>query len=168
MTRVFKGSKKVQALQADLRLQGQEARQKLDALQKQAHDDQARCDDPATPAGTREQLGQKVRQIRREIEDVEAQLKARMAKANGEGLTGAYREIEGAANRVAKAKGLELVLFYTDAVTEEDFYTPDALQRKLSQPGALVPIIAAPGMDITEAVIEGLNRAEGRPDNLRP
>jgi RNA polymerase sigma factor (sigma-70 family) len=168
MTRVLKGSRKVQALQADLRLQGQEARQKLDALQKQAQDAQARCDNPATPAGTREQLAQEVRRLRRQVEDEEAQLKSRVAKASGEGLTAAYREIEGAANRVAKAKGLELVLFYTDAVTEEDFYTPDALQRKLSQPGALVPMIAAPGMDITEAVIEGLNRAEGRPDNPRP
>ena len=51
------------------------------------------------------------------------------------------------------------MLFYTDAVTEDDFYNPNNLQRKLSQPGALVPMVVAPGMDVTDVVIEGLNKA---------
>jgi RNA polymerase sigma factor (sigma-70 family) len=164
MTRVLKGCKKVQASQADLRAQAHESQQKLAALQKQVQEFQARCDDPATPAADREQLAQKVRQLRRQIQDEGQQAQARLSKASGDTVAAAYREVEGAANRVAKQKGLELVLFYTDAVTEEDFYDPGALQRKLSQPGALVPLVAAPGMDITDIVIESLNGAEARPD----
>ena len=69
--------------------------------------------------------------------------------------------------RIAKANGLELVLFYTDVVTEADFYNPDNLQRKLSQPGALMPMIVAPGMDITDSVIEALNRMHAPADGPR-
>jgi Skp family chaperone for outer membrane proteins len=168
MTRVLKGSKKVQALQADVRLKTQEAKQKTDHLQKQAQDYQARCTDPATPAASRDQLAQKVLDLRREIEDVQHQANARVAKASGDGLAAAYREIERVANRIAKAKGLELVLFYTDAITEEDYYEPGALQRKMSQHGALVPMIASPGMDITDALIDGLNRMYVPADGPRP
>jgi RNA polymerase sigma factor (sigma-70 family) len=159
MARVLKGSRKIQALQADLRARTQEAQQKLDVLKKQVQQYQADCDQPTTPLGMREQLAQKVRQLRREIEDESERARARMTRANGDVLTAAYREVEEVANRIAKAKGIELVLFYSDAVTQEDFYNPDSLQRKLSHPGALVPMMVAPGMDITEAVTEALNRA---------
>jgi RNA polymerase sigma factor (sigma-70 family) len=164
MARVLKSYKKLQALQADWRARAQESQQKVAALREQAQEFQARCDDPATPAATREQLTQKVRQLNRQVEDEREQAQARLGKASGEAVAAAYREVEDAANRVAKLRGLELVLFYTDAVTEQDFYDPAALQRKLSQPGALVPLVAAPGMDITDAVIEGLNGAGARPD----
>ena len=54
-------------------------------------------------------------------------------------------------------------MFYTDAVSEADFYNPTTLQRKLTQPGALMPLIVAPGMDVTEAVVEALNRTATTP-----
>jgi hypothetical protein len=41
------------------------------------------------------------------------------------------------------------------------------LQRKLMQPGALMPMIVAPGMDITEAVIEALNQSSGTGEQRR-
>ena len=63
----------------------------------------------------------------------------------------------------AKTQGLELVMFYTDAVSEADFYNPTTLQRKLTQPGALMPLIVAPGMDVTEAVVQLLNRTATTP-----
>src|SRR5262249_7664236 len=76
--------------------------------------------------------------------------------------------VEDVANKIAKSKGLDLVLFYTDAVTEADYYNPNNLQRKLSQSGALMPIIVAPGMDITDTVIEALDFASAPPEGPRP
>jgi RNA polymerase sigma factor (sigma-70 family) len=167
MARVLKGAKKIQALQAEMRARTKEAQQKLDALKKKVQDYQATCDAPATPASSREQIAQDIRRLKREIEDEEARARAHVTKVSGEGLTAAYREVEEAAHRIAKLRGLELVLFYTDVVTEEDFYTPTNLQRKLSQPGALVPMMVAPGMDITDVVIERLN-AQAPSDGPRP
>jgi hypothetical protein len=43
-------------------------------------------------------------------------------------------------------------------VTEADFYHPNNVQRKMTQPGVLMPMIVAPGMEITETVIDVLNK----------
>jgi RNA polymerase sigma factor (sigma-70 family) len=159
ITRALKGSKKFQAAKADLDARTRESQTKVEALNKQAQECQRVRDNSAVSAGTRELAEEKLRQLKREIEDETDRARSRMTKTSNEAVTAAYREVEEAANRVAKVKGLELVLFYTDAVTEEDFYNPANLQRKLSQPGALMPMIVAPGMDVTDAVIEALNRA---------
>ena len=161
MSRVLKGSKKTQATQAELRTQAKEVQQKLEPLKNEVQDLQLRHDDPATPAATREQIAQKIRQLRNQIEDESARAQSRLSKESDEAVVALYRQIEEAANRIAKAKGLELVLFYTDAVTEEDFYNPGNIQRKMTKAGALIPMVVSPGMDITEAVIDGLNRAGG-------
>src|SRR5262249_20570038 len=158
MRRALKGSRKAQALQADLQARAQQARQKLEGLTREVHNLQAECDAPATPAARREENARRILGLRRQIEEEQKSAQARMTKLSGEALAALYREIEAAANRVAKRDGLELVLFYTDAVTEADYYNPGNLQRKMTQPGALMPIIVtAPGMDVTDAVIEALN-----------
>jgi Skp family chaperone for outer membrane proteins len=159
MTRVLKGSKKVQARQADLRELTKQAQEKLDVFKKEIQRYQAEHDAPATAADRREEYARRIKQLQREMEDESERAKARITKTHGDTVAVVYREVEDAANRVAKVKGLELVLFYTDAVTEDDFYNTNNLQRKLSQPGALMPMMVAPGMDITDVVIEALKKA---------
>jgi RNA polymerase sigma factor (sigma-70 family) len=167
ITRVLKGSKKLQALQAALRTRTQQIQQKLEVLQTEVKKYQAECDDPATPAGRRDQSSSQVRQLQRAMEDEAASAKKVLDRMNGDAVTTTYREVEETANRIATAKGLELVLFYTDVVSEADYYNPTTLQRKLSQPGALVPMIVAPGMDITDSVIEALNWMHAPADSPR-
>jgi RNA polymerase sigma factor (sigma-70 family) len=167
-TRVLKGSKKCQSIQADLRTRMDQAKQKLDALKTQLDKYQADCDDPATPAGRRDESARQVHQLKREMEAEQERAQRTFNKMSRDALATTYREVEETARRYANAQGLELVLFYTDAVTEADFYKPNALERKLSQPGALMPMIASPGMDITDAVIDALNRMHPPPDGPRP
>jgi Skp family chaperone for outer membrane proteins len=125
---------------------------------------QAESDANLTPADRREQLGRQVKELARKMEDVQATARQEVERRSSAALTRSYKEIEDMARRVANAQGLELVLFYTDAVTEADFYNSNNLQRKLSQPGALMPLVVAPGMDITEVVIGALNRMPARQD----
>jgi Skp family chaperone for outer membrane proteins len=158
---VLKASRKVQAIQADVRSRTQEAQHKLEGLKKEIQRYQTEGDATGTPAGRREEYALKIRQLKREMEDEEERVRAMVSRMTGDAVSVAYRDVEEAANRVAKLKGLELVLFYNDAVTEEDFSNANNLQRKLSQSGTLMPMIVAPGMDITEAVTEGLNREHG-------
>jgi Skp family chaperone for outer membrane proteins len=169
MSRALKGYRKFQALQADLRTRAQQAQQKLEGLTKEVRNLQAECEAPATPAARREESARRIRELRGQIEEEQTRAQARMTKMSGDAFATLYREIEEAANRVAKLKGLELVLFYTDAVTEADYYNPSNLQRKMTQPGALMPIIvAAPGMDVTDTVIEALNRMAAGSKSPRP
>jgi RNA polymerase sigma factor (sigma-70 family) len=166
LTRVFKGANQFRSMQQDLRTQTDEVAKGLEVLRTKAGEYQARCADPATPAAAREQLEGEVRRIRREMEDEQVRAKKKIDRMQGDALKLMYREVEDAADHIAKRDGLELVLFYNDAVTEADFYTTQNLQRKLSQPG-LVPMIAAPGMDITDTVIKVLNLAHAAPDRRR-
>src|SRR5262249_31971241 len=126
-----------------------------------------KAEDPATPAARREEYARQIRQLQREMEDEQESARKAMDKTNGEAVRSMYREVEDVANKIAKSKGLDLVLFYTDAVTEADYYNPNNLQRKLSQSGALMPIIVAPGMDITDTVIEALDFASAPPEGPR-
>jgi Skp family chaperone for outer membrane proteins len=167
LTRALKSSRRFQSFQADRRIKTLHWQKKLDALKTQLQQCQAEIDDPATPAGRREQSMNQVIQIKRQMEDEQATAGTLVAKMNADAFTTMYRDVEDAARRIAKTQGLELVLFYTDAVTEADFYNAKNLERKMSQPGALMPMIVSPGMDISETVIEALNRALVPPDGPR-
>jgi RNA polymerase sigma factor (sigma-70 family) len=163
LTRVVKGSKRFQAFQEDLRTRLQEAQRKVEALKSRVDVLKRQ----SAEADRRDELEDQVRQLTREIEDEQERAKRLLNKREGDALTTIYREIEEAARRFAQAQGLELVLFYNEAATEAEFYSPANVQRRLSQPGALMPLVVSPGMDITDRVIDVLNRAHVPPDGRR-
>jgi hypothetical protein len=66
-------------------------------------------------------------------------------------------DVEAATRRYAKANDLELVLHYNDAVTTEEVWSPKSIARK-AQAGALMPLYAAEGLDITKEIVAALNR----------
>jgi RNA polymerase sigma factor (sigma-70 family) len=157
MTQVLRAAKKFRSVQAGLRARAEQVRKDQEGLKTSMRRYQTEVDDPATTANRRNQVAGHLRQLERELEDRNRESARELADLQGKALTQMYRDVEEAANRVAKRDGLELVMFYTDAVTEADFYQPNNLQRKLTQPGALMPLIVAPGMDITDTVVEALN-----------
>ena len=157
MTRVLKSSKKMKAMRDEQREYIDQVRKKLDTL-KTAYQNYLEAANHTTQPDERAKYEPKLRELKRQLEEEEISAKQHITKQSGKVTVQIYRAIEEAANRIAKANDLELVMFYTDAVTEADFYTPENLQRKLTQNSALVPMIVAPGMDITETVIEALNR----------
>jgi Skp family chaperone for outer membrane proteins len=101
------------------------------------------------------------------MQDEAEDAKRQMTQRQEELFTQIYREVEEAARRVASRDALDLVLFYNDAVTAADFYNAANLQRKMTQPGALMPLVVAPGMDITDTVLEALNLQAGTPKGPR-
>ena len=50
----------------------------------------------------------------------------------------------------------ELVLHYNDALTNEDYWSPANIMRKM-QAGACMPLYAMPGMDISGPIVQTLN-----------
>jgi RNA polymerase sigma factor (sigma-70 family) len=158
MTRVLKASKKFQSIEADLRTRTNLLQEELDGLKSQLQKYTTENADPATDARQREKNTKRLRQLQVEMEDKRIATMRLLADQSGEACAKMYREVEDAANRLAKLYAIELVMFYTDAVTAADFYHPTNVQRKMTQPGVLMPMIVAPGIDITETVVEALNK----------
>jgi Skp family chaperone for outer membrane proteins len=157
MARVLKDSKLGQTVEADLRRQTQQLQKDLASLRKQLQHNSAVYLDPATAPREKERLNRDFRLLQRDMQEEEAAARAKLAELNGKACIRVYRAVEDAANRIAKSQDLELVMFYTDAVTEADYYSPENMQHKLTQSGVLMPMVVAPGMDITETVIAALN-----------
>jgi RNA polymerase sigma factor (sigma-70 family) len=150
MTRVLKASKRFQAIEAELRTRTQQTQKELETMKARLQKYTTDSTDPTADA-------RRARQLQARMEDKANDAKRVFAERSEKAFVQIYREVEDAANRVAKRDGLELVMFYTDAVTEADFYAPHNLQRKLTQPGVLMPLIVAPGMDITDTIVAVLN-----------
>jgi RNA polymerase sigma factor (sigma-70 family) len=157
LARVIKGSKKFQAFQAGERARTQQFQKRLDTLKARARKYEIESTDPAATASEREYAVRQLRQLQRQMDEEAATAKSELSQLSGEAFSRMYRDVAEAAQRFANANGLELVLCYNEAVTEADFYQPANLQRKMTQPGALMPMVVAPGMDISDAVLEALN-----------
>jgi Skp family chaperone for outer membrane proteins len=132
-----------------------ELRRQLEELRKKAE-----AVKTAQPA-EREALEREGKEIQRKLEDNAAEVKAELGKKSDDEMKILFTDVFDAARRYAAAHEFELVLHYNDAVTPEDFMSPQNIARKLNT-GALMPLYAAPGMDISREVVDMLNY------NLRP
>jgi Skp family chaperone for outer membrane proteins len=131
--------------------------QKKDAgLKKQAEEVAKQLQDATTPADRRERLEKKLKKLQRELEDNSNDAKQKANRRTEEQMKIIYTDVEDAAQRYARAHDFDLVLHYTDAVTKEESYSGQSIARKL-QVGALMPLYAAPGMDISKDLVATLN-----------
>jgi Skp family chaperone for outer membrane proteins len=110
-----------------------------------------------TTDAEREKIRPRMAQLRLDGELKQEAAKKELVKINGDAAIQIYKEVEDAVNLYARSNNLELVLFYNDAITAEDYYHPANLQRKLTQPAAVMPIFVTPGMDISNQVVNNLN-----------
>ncbi len=117
--------------------------------------------DPKCTAEKREQLEKEVKQIERQRQDNKADYDAAMAKKSDESLKILYMEIQDAATRYAQAHNFDLVLHFNDATTRERYYSGPFIRGKM-QPTVCMPLYAAPGMDISQPVVDALNAAYHR------
>ena len=110
---------------------------------------------PIIPAKS-EDVQEKLKKIQREIEDNSAKARKVLGKKGDEEMKMVYMDLEEATKRYAEAHDLDLVMHYNDATTKEECYSVPNISRKL-QSGALMPLYAAPGMDISEELVKILN-----------
>jgi Skp family chaperone for outer membrane proteins len=114
--------------------------------------------DVTLPVDRRDALAEKAKKAKQAIEDNGKEAKALIGKKTDEQMKAIYLDITEAVRRHATAHDLELVLHYNDATTREDSLSPPNIARKL-QAGSLLPVYAAPGLDITKDLVEEMNRA---------
>ena len=71
-------------------------------------------------------------------------------------------DIRTVVERVAQSRGFEMVLHFNDAVTPQDYWSPQNIARKM-QAGALMPMYYVGGLDISNDVVTTLNSAYKAP-----
>jgi len=132
--------------------QDTELRKRLEELSKKAE---------SAPAAEKDALEKEAKELKRKLEDNSVEAKTQLGKKSDDEMKILYMDVWEAARRYAVAHEFEMVLHYNDADTERDFMSPQNIARKLNT-GALMPLYAAPGLDISREVVEMLNY------NLRP
>jgi Skp family chaperone for outer membrane proteins len=111
---------------------------------------------PTTPAEEKGEIERKLKDIQRKAEDAQAEAKRVLGKKSDEQMKIIYLDVTEAAQHYAVAHNLDLVLHYNDATTKPDFLSAMNIARKI-QTGALMPLYAAPGMDMSVELVKILN-----------
>jgi Skp family chaperone for outer membrane proteins len=119
---------------------------------------QADAAKPETTSAQKEQMEREMRKLQLSYREKEEDIRKTIAQESGAMMVQLYREVESAVASFARSHDYELVFFYTDPTDPANPYDPLGLQRKLAIGGAL-PMYAAAGMDLTNAITDMLNRS---------
>jgi Skp family chaperone for outer membrane proteins len=111
---------------------------------------------PAEDVKGREEIQQKLRDLKRQLQDYEEAAKKNLTKWQDDALVLVYREIHDAVESYARANDIEMVLHFNDAINASDLYHPMNVERKMKAPGCTVMYVT-PGMDITDIIAANLN-----------
>lgn len=159
MVKVLKEYKKFQAIEEPIRKRSQELEKVLEGYRTQILALKEEYSKGTTLPARKEQIEKDMRNINVQGQMAEEDAKKELTKKQGEAAVQIYQEVKAAVERFAAAYGYEAVFFYNDAITPEDLMHPANVQRKLLQPACLMPMFAAPGMDISAYIVDNLNRA---------
>lgn len=159
LAQVFKGYVKVTNFANENKgmLQPYQDKAKGIQLQIEAHTKELEKKDLAE--SKRIEYEKNLKAYQRQLEDLGNDAKLVFSKKNEEQMLIVYKEVMDIAQRYAQAHGYELVMHYNDVPPNSpDFYSGGNVARKI-QAGACIPMYIAPGLDITQGVIDTLNSA---------
>jgi Skp family chaperone for outer membrane proteins len=115
-------------------------------------------EDKELPIETREDLEKKLKVYQRKLDEVSHDAKMLYAKKDEEQMVIVYKEIMEAAQHYARKHDIDLVMHYNDVPPDQpDFYSPVNVSRKIHA-GACIPMVIAPGMDISKTITAELNK----------
>ena len=95
----------------------------LEAFRKEATN-------PATPPARVEELTKQAKKLQREMEDIGADAKAKLAKKAEGQMVELYREVQDAARRFAVSHDFDMVLQYNEPIEKDAYYTAANVERK--------------------------------------
>jgi Skp family chaperone for outer membrane proteins len=155
---VVKNYARATAFQNELKTAVDPFQKKDAALKAQYEGIEKQLKDPAINPGQRDQLEKQKLAVQHQSEDNQIEFKKVIGEKQDQQLVILYKEIQDAAARYASAHDFEMVLHYNDATTNEDYYNPMNVARKM-QAGACMPLWNVPGMNISQGVVDALNAA---------
>ncbi len=135
----------------------EQAQRNLESQRKQLADWVAEHDRADTPAARKEQLAHAIKTSERQLKDYTDEYNEKHAKAELDLMVTIYKDIQDLLKRYAVARDVDLILQYNDMITPADFYNPAVFRSKLMNQ-ALMPMVMASGIDITDEVARLLNQ----------
>jgi len=109
----------------------------------------------------------RLRATKLSIDEKEIDFKKKLAEKQSAMADQVMQAMDQIVDFLSKQNGLELVISYQDATSEEEMKLPGYSIRRLSVPGASV-MWKVPGMDITDEVVRYLNHYHKAPDGYKP
>jgi Skp family chaperone for outer membrane proteins len=110
----------------------------------------------ALAADQRETKQKRLVELQRLLEDNKNEANKKLMKMQEDHVKTLYMDVRAVAERYAVGHNFDMVLHYNDATTQQDYWSPQNIARKM-QAGALMPLYYTGGMDISEAVVQTLN-----------
>ena len=114
-------------------------------------------EDAAIVPAKAEDIEEKAKKLQREIEDNQIKARRALSKKNEEDMRTLFQDVERAAKRYAAAHDIDVVLHYNDAATQEEYYSPQNIARKLNS-GALMPLYCVSGINISKKLVPLMNQ----------
>ena len=161
LSAVIKGYKKYQNFQTEIKGEVEKFQAKDKEIRKNIDSCVKAIQDPATATDKKAEYEKWLTAYKHQLEDNTAEGKAVLGKKSDDQMVILYKEVREVAQRYAASQGIELVLHYNDADEKGEpaiFSSPANVARKM-QAGACMPLVIAPGMDITDTLIGMLNTA---------
>jgi len=154
--KVMREYKKWQYFAAEVNRDRAEKAALLSKKQSEGIDLQNRIKTEAVKA-KQDEMTQQLILLQRQLEDMEKVARKDIDEKSMAHLRTLFGELRKVVDAVATTNGFDLVLAYPDASTEEEKASPVYLEMKLRTPAAM-PFYVSPGIDITEVVIQTLNK----------
>jgi hypothetical protein len=98
--------------------------------------------------------------LARAIDDNTKDYKNVRTKKSDEQMIQMWKEVENAIKAFAPGNGYQLVMHYSEPLSDADKYSAPNIQRKLVGPGSsggVCPVYFAPQMDISQDIVNTLN-----------
>jgi Skp family chaperone for outer membrane proteins len=153
---VIKKYQKFQQYEMSLKQQTQDLQKRVEQKKAQAQDLQKEMERPDTPAARRDEIERTMKTLQRQAQDDLDESKQRITKDEFNQMVMIYKEVEDAVAVFCRSSNIELVLQYSDAVGPEKYLPANFQQKMINR--ACMPIYVDPRLDISQSVIDMLNR----------
>ncbi len=154
---VIKNYKRTEALRAEHAALFKKYDDEIQQYKKLAEQRQAQMNDPKYSTAEKEAIEKEIKRLQREMQDKGEEARTALAKKEGDLITLIYNEVEDSVKKYAAMNSIELVMHYNDAVAESDRRSANNVARKMSA-GACMPMHVAAGLDISDDIVQALNR----------
>jgi len=157
LAQVFKGYQKVNSFANENKKLLEPFQDRAKKCQEQIEAWTKEMEKKELPEAKRIEAANARKSYERQLEDLGNEAKLLYTKKNEEQMLIVYKEVMESAHRLAQSQGFELVMHFNDVPsTMPEYWSPQNVVRKI-QAGACIPMYIAPGMDITQSVVDFLN-----------
>jgi Skp family chaperone for outer membrane proteins len=156
LNQVIKTYKRTESMQAEFKAHYKQFEDDYKVLKEKSEARTKQMQDPQYTTQQKELIEKEIKRLQREMAEKNEEMRAALAKKEGEMVTLLYKEVDEAVRKYAQSAGIEMVLFYNDAITDSDRFNPMNIARKISA-GACYPMYLAPGLDISNDIAKILN-----------